>query len=276
MTFITRRDFIKYSAALGSLALLPCRLMASQAADASSAKGVNNYYLEHKQELTDAFRAVVKGAAQFLEPGFGLKRTQMITRQALGLFDRLLPEFPDVGGERNWVTKFIPIAAWYVALYQPMRTNGKTAEDVGKIVYELNKISLQNIPKEKALEEGEKMFSRESLDKMRDWAAWTQKREHPANWVAYFKPGDGEEFDYGYDYTECGVVKYFKAQGVPELAPYLCLTDFPRSAAFGSGLRRTKAIGQGDDACAFRYKKGRPVIQDWSTEITLIRSRMSR
>ena len=60
MTFITRRDFIKYSAALGSLALLPCRLMASQAADASSAKGVNNYYLEHKQELTDAFRALLR------------------------------------------------------------------------------------------------------------------------------------------------------------------------------------------------------------------------
>lgn len=274
MTYVTRRDFIKYSAVLGSLTLLPCSLMAGQATNASSNKGVGNYYLERKQEIVDAFREVLEGAVQFLKPEFGLERTQMITQQALDLFDKLLPEFPDVGGERNWDTKFIPIAAWYVSLYQPMRASGKTAEDVGRLVYELNRIGLQNIPKEKALIEGEKMFSRESLDKMRDWAVWTQKREYPANWVAYFIPGDGKEFDYGYDYTECGLVKYFKSQGTPELAPYVCLNDFPNSAALGSGLRRTKTIGQADGICNFRYKKDRPVIQDWSTEIVLIRSRI--
>ena len=88
--------------------------------------------------------------------------------------------------------------------------------------------------------------------------------------------GDGTAFDYGYDYTECGVVKYFRAQGAPELAPYFCLNDFPKSAVDGSGLSRTKTIGQGVDLCNFRYKKGRPVLQGWSTEIDLIRSRLSR
>jgi hypothetical protein len=131
----------------------------------------------------------------------------MMAQQAVALFDRLLPEFPDVGGERNWDTQFIPIAAWYVALYSPMRANGKTAEDVGKLVYELYKTQLKDIPKEKTFDEGEKIFSPASLDQMRDWAAWTQKRELPANWVAYFIQGDGKEFDYGYDYTECGAVK---------------------------------------------------------------------
>lgn len=268
-------QFIKYST-IGSLTLLPCTLFTRQVTNASSTNGASNYYLEHKKEITDDFRTTVKGVAQFWEPEFGLKRTRMLTDQALGLFDRLLPEFPDVGGERNWDTKFIPIAAWYVALYLPMRTNGKTAEDLGKLVYELNKIGLQDVSKEKALGERERMFSRESLDKMRDWAAWTQKREHPANWVAYFMLGNGKEFDYGYDYTECALVKYFKAQGVPELAPYVCLNDFPNSAIFGSGLRRAKTIAQGDGICDFRYKKGRSVAQDWSTEIALIRSRMSR
>ncbi len=120
------------------------------------------------------------------------------------------------------------------------------------------------------------MFTRESLDKMKIWAEWTQKREFPANWVADFIPGDGKEFDYGYDYEECGAVKYFSAQRVPELAPYFCLNDFPNSAVFGSGLRRKRTIAQGAGICDFRYKKGRAVIQDWETEMTLIRFRVPR
>lgn len=272
---IARRNFLKYSA-IGSLILLPCSSFVRRAADASSITDSSDYYLTRKQELTDAFLQVVEGAKQFLKPEFGPERTQIITQQALVLFDRLLPEFPEVGGERNWDTQFIPIAGWYVALYSPMKANGKTAEDVGKLVYDLNKIRLEDIPKQKALEEGEKMFTQESLDRMKTWAEWTERREYPANWVADFIPGDGKEFDYGYDYTECALVKYFKAQGVPELAPYVCLNDFPNSAVFDSGLRRKRTIAQGDGLCDFRYKKGRPVIQDWTTEITLIRSRMSR
>jgi hypothetical protein len=245
-------------------------------ADASSRATGGNYYLTHRQELTDAFQATTKGAVQLLEPEIGAERARTITQEALVVFDRLLPEFPDVGGERNWCTQFIPVAGWYVALYLPMRAAGRTAEDVGKLIYDLNVIKFRTMPREKAAEEGEKVFRPDTLDRFRDWAAWTRKREHPGNWVAYFVPGDGREFDYGYDYTECGVVKYFRAQGIPELSPYFCLNDLPRSAAYGSGLRRTKTIGQGDDLCNFRYKKGRPVLQDWSTEIDLIRSRAPR
>ncbi len=51
------------------------------------------------------------------------------------------------------------------------------------------------------------------------------------------------------------------------------LNDFLKSAAIGSGLRRAKTLAQGDDICDFRYKKGRPVVQNWDAEIDLIRSR---
>jgi hypothetical protein len=135
---------------------------------------------------------------------------------------------------------------------------------------------LEEIPKENASAEGKEMFAQDYLDKFKTWAEWTRKREYPANWVADFVQGDGKEFDYGYDYTECGVVKYFQAQGVPELAPYFCLSDFPKSAVFGTGLVRKRTLAQGDGICDFRYRKGRPVVQDWTTEIARIRSGPSR
>ena len=234
----------------------------------------SNYYISRKEELTADFLNAVEGAKQFWAPELGPERTHIMAQQAVALFDSLLPELPDVGGEKNWDAKFIPIAAWYVALYGSMKKAGKTAEDVGKLVYELNKLSLGDISDENAIAERDRFFSQENRSKMREWAEWTQKREYPANWVAKFISGDGTEFDYGYDYSECGLVKYFKAQGVPELAPYICVNDFPNSSCIGSGLRRTKTIAQGNDICNFRYKKGRPVLQDWSSEIGLIRSRM--
>lgn len=271
MALITRRNFLKHSAIV-SLTLLPCSLIMKKAANASFKSEPNSYYLVHKKDILDAFQNILAGARQFWTPEFGPERTQIMAQQALALFNKLLPEFPDVGGEKNWDTQFIPVAAYYVAFYKPMKMLGKTAEDVGKLIYQLNKIELESMPKEKTLQEQKKMFSLESLKKMKSWAEWTQKREYPANWVADFISGDGKEFDYGYNYSECALVKYFKSQGAPELAPYVCLNDFLISKAFGSGLQRTKTIAQGDGICNFRYKKHRPVLQDWSTEIATIRS----
>lgn len=274
---ITRRDFCKCSAlAALSLGLNPWgKLFSAGHAAATS----TNYYLAHRRELIGTFAGSLEGVYQFLEPELGMLRSRMITQQALDNFKLLLPNLPDVGGERNWDTEFIPIAAWYVALYEPMRAQGKTAEDLGKLIYDLNGYSLAETPKEQVLAEHKRLFSPEYLQQQRDWAAWTQKRELPGNWVATFieappGPRDADSsFDYGIEYSECGLVKFFQSQGRPELAPYVCLNDFARSKTFATGLRRTKTVAMGDGVCNFRYKANRPVNQDWSTEIGRIRAR---
>jgi len=53
--------------------------------------------------------------------------------EALALFNKLLPKFPDVGGEKNYLGNLIPFAARYAALYDPMKKNGRTSEEVGKM-----------------------------------------------------------------------------------------------------------------------------------------------
>ena len=57
--------------------------------------------------------------------------------------------------------------------------------------------------------------------------------------------GDGHDFDFGVDYTECGVVKYLAREGAPDLAPYLCWTDYPLFAAARLRLDRTETLAQG-------------------------------
>ena len=205
---------------------------------------------------------------------YGLDVARSIAKEAKQQFEALLPLIPDLGGARNIVIRDFPVALWCVAYFRPMKAHGKTAEELGKMVYDLFETELREMPEAARRSEEAKLFAPEHVNKLKEWARWTQKREYPANWVAVFVPGNGEKFDYGYDYSECAIVKYLKAHEAHEVAPYVCLNDFIRSRAYGTGLRRTKTIAQGDDVCNFRYKKGRPVTQNWYTEIPIIRDRI--
>ena len=269
---MNRRSFLKCSA-LTAIALVPGLPFACPSQRAFAKLATDNYYPAHAQELIADFTATLQGAVQFLAPELGKNRAQAITGQALDRFKALLPNLPEVGGDYNPDTPFIPIAAWYVALYDPLRSAGKSARDVGKLIYDLNVMSLGQMPAEQAKAEQRRYFSEDNRSDLHSWTVWTLRRDYPGNWVADFIPGDGKEFDFGIDYHECGVVKYFQAQGVSELAPYFCLNDFPRSRTLGTGLVRTKTIANGDGICNFRYKQDRPVTQDWASEIGGIRER---
>lgn len=85
----------------------------------------------------------------------------------------------------------------------------------------------------------------------------TQERRYPGDWLGRFIEGDGKDFDCGIDITECGICKFYSAQGAEELAPYLCLSDFVVSDAFDRRLVRYKTLAEGADVCDFRYKKCR-------------------
>ncbi len=83
----------------------------------------------------------------------------------------------------------------------------------------------------------------------------TQKRQYPQNWVQEFISGDGQSFNFGYDYTECGIVKFLEAQEATELIAYLCETDFAALEALGLKLERTETIASGCQRCNFRISK---------------------
>jgi hypothetical protein len=72
-----------------------------------------------------------------------------------------------------------------------------------------------------------------------------------------FIEGDGQDFTYGVDVTECAISKYLTAQGAQQLTPYLCLADYVTSEASGRGLVRSSTLAEGCASCDFRYKRGR-------------------
>lgn len=262
-----RRTFLQTSL---SLLLLPC---CSWQFPTIATAGGSRYYQARQAQLLGEFQGVLRGAQAMLTPEISSNRAQSIVQEATSRFQKLLPELPDVGGEQNINAEFIPIAAWYASLLPAMQEQNLSAERTGKLIYDLNCFDYTNKPAAVLQAEGEELFSPASLQRWRQWTTESQKKEFSANWVARFIEGDGDAFDFGIEYSECGVVKYLQSQNAAAAAPYVCINDFLKSKAIGSGLERTKTIAAGDGHCNFRYKKGRPVTQDWNTEVTRLKNR---
>lgn len=224
------------------------------------------FYVENKAKFLADFKGICAGAEKWMAARVSEPVAKATADDAVRRFEILLPGLPDLGGLANRNQPFITMAGWLTALYQAMREKGMAAKDAGRLLYDLYAADWASIPPQKAHTMGAALFTPAAQASLKEWAETSQKKLPPADWVGKFIPGDGKAFDLGYDYTECGAVKYFKSQGVAEVAPYYCLNDFLASRAQGTGLARQHTIAQGDTLCDFRYKQGRAVTQDWNTE----------
>jgi len=92
---------------------------------------------------------------------------------------------------------------------------------------------------------------------IRGMAERSQRGDYSDNLVLHYVEGDGEEFDFGIDYTACPINKLWREQGMSDVLPYICLWDYYSSELTGSGLVRTMTLSEGFDRCDFRFKKGR-------------------
>lgn len=68
--------------------------------------------------------------------------------------------------------------------------------------------------------------------------------------------GEGDEFDFGVNYLQCGNYTFVKRHGGEDFAPYVCMSDIVLSEAMGWGLIRTQTLADGCPHCDFRFKKG--------------------
>ncbi|MEZ7195530.1 L-2-amino-thiazoline-4-carboxylic acid hydrolase [Pseudodesulfovibrio karagichevae] len=212
-------------------------------------------------QLNASFAGLCAGAGQLLAGRLSPNDLQAALTKARVLHARLLP-LPDIGGPDNLVYSSFVVGPQYVALYKALSPYGVTAKEVGKLVYDLAAHSYaQQAPTLKA--NGERLFSPGYYAILRAWAERSRRKRYPMDWVQTVFRGDGTDYDLGIDYTECGLMKYFAAQGVPELAAYPCYVDFPASRAEGTGLYRTTTLAWGGEVCNFRYRKGRAVTQGW-------------
>ncbi len=255
---MSRRSFLKTLALVsaGGAAAATC-LSGCKARRASSSQ---SYYTDRRDEIIKDNRKVFTAMRPLLAEKFNAGEADAIFEATFRRFDMLLPGLPYIGGAQNDLTANLVNSAVGLAFYQEMKERGAPVEETGRILFQAVASLYTSDPMSKMM--GRLANGALAQDKIKKEAELSQTRTYPEDWVYEYVPGDGN-FEFGIDYTECGICKYFKAQGAAELTPYMCLLDAPISRAMNTGLVRTQTLGRGDSRCDFRYKTGGPVRVEW-------------
>ncbi len=88
----------------------------------------------------------------------------------------------------------------------------------------------------------------------------------PKNYHCACVEGDGKNLLFGINYTTCAGLHFLQAQNALEIAPYLCLGDYPVYRAINVGFNREQNWATGGQMCAFRFYKEYPTPRGWPPE----------
>ena len=220
-----------------------------------------NWYLKNKPRIMREIRFAIPHYRRFIEPAYGKDVAEAVVAETIQRFEALLPEIPYIGGSENILTENLYLSAAMLALYQSLKARGKSVEEVTRLIYQGTASLYSSFPFRWLLKwQGIQLFSKKRIEQRRRAAAISQQKLYPDDWVFDIVDGDGQTFEFGVDYTECGIVKYLTREGAPELAPYLCWLDYPMCKSMRVKLVRTETIAQGCERCNFRFSRG-PAVE---------------
>ena len=81
--------------------------------------------------------------------------------------------------------------------------------------------------------------------KMKKQARQSLQCQYPDDFVYRFVEGDGNDFDWALEFSECAVNKFYEKQGVAELKPYCNFFDVTYSRYLNMGIDASMTIGMG-------------------------------
>jgi hypothetical protein len=214
------------------------------------------YCVRHKAKLLEEHRRLAMIGQEIMAARYEADFIAAVTRESLAEFEKLIPELPYIGGEQNPLTDNLVFSASALAFYRVMKRRGRSVAETGELLYRIMEAWIRRYPRFIRRLMGYHTMSKFSRRLSRRRASLSQRCRYAGDWVFEYVEGDGETFEWGRDYVECGIVKFLHTQGADELTPYLCLTDYALFGALGIELKRTTTLAEGDEKCDFRFKRG--------------------
>lgn len=153
----------------------------------------------------------------------------------------------DIGSKNNLIGSYA-LAAYFIAMN---RSNNLTPEKNCDLME--NGLRHSKLFK-MFMGSADDYFSEKKMAFRRQWSKETYKRKYKNDWVVDVLEKT-DDYEFGFDYRECGVCKLCKDEGCPELARYLCRLDFMIVDVMGIHLKRTMTLAEGGEKCDFRFSK---------------------
>ena len=216
--------------------------------------------------MIGVFELSLRLQRKVLKRHFGVEKLDLWLGEAKRLHRQLVRELPDIGGRTNEMLPFLKTSLCLMPIVLVLKREGIPAQTIGAVIYDLAATTYLTIPAfaRKAL--AIRFFSRRRARRWVQIAARSQRRAFAGDWVVSVVEAP-PSFDYGYDITECAILKFWRQRGLGEFVPYLCLTDWAKWSAFGIHAHRTQTLANGHDHCDFRFTRdGGAIASGWPPE----------
>lgn len=205
-------------------------------------------------EFSESLR-IVEDDFRALLPQHSLEQLRPLV---LAELDRVLATLPYVGGAAGRMTPFFEQSAGFFALGRVLRRLRVPMETTAALMRKTFLARMLRSSPEQLSAQGRQWLSEASKASLRMLAEDSEDRVNPGDFVYQFvDPGvteEGQAFEFGLDYTECGFCKMCKANGDEELLPVMCSLDKESYSLRGIELFRSTTIASGADRCNFRFR----------------------
>ncbi len=195
-------------------------------------------------------------ARPYLTERYGAELADTAVTESTIEFEQLIPEIPYIGGKANSMTDTLVQMATLLAMYRVLKRQGKPVNEIGELAHKMAQTWVGQYPQFLRRLIGRYYFSTFNRRRLAQKAEELRQRQYPGDFVREVVTGSPEDdFAWGVNYLECGVVKFFAAQDADEFSPFMCEIDYLLFPALGIDLQRTGTIAQGCTHCDFRFSK---------------------
>lgn len=214
------------------------------------------YYSLSQNKLLKDFDWTCTLLENWLVARYGEEFTRMFQGEVRQEYEKLIPEIPYIKGVRaRMLNSFLLITAQELATYKAMKKHGKPASEAWELCHEALRGRLAKVPQWKRWLIRRVMFS-PLVKKIMRKRARQQEKGCFGDFEIEYLGGEGDQYDFGVNYLQCGNLMFVNRHGGEEFAPYVCMSDIVLSETLGWGLRRTQTLADGCVHCDFRFKKG--------------------
>ena len=211
-----------------------------------------DYYKSKKSDYFVQFNGFCERIGVLIGEKYGEGFKKGVMPEIKDEYESIYGEMPYIGGDENNLTTDLVSAAENLAFYKVLKKHDKPLKEIGELAYDAQKKAFDDLP-----ELVPPMTNPEVVIPYIKYAAKvSEEKKFPGDWVYEFIDGN-EEFDFGTEFTECGIQKLYRKYGADEFTPYLCAMDILMSECGNLGLHRTETLAEGSNRCDFMYKAGR-------------------
>ncbi len=231
-----------------------------------SVKVVADYYIKRKGKLMKNFDRQLAILSKLMRNKFSEAKIDEMVNQMKAEYEKIIPEIPYIGGQKNPMTLILIVSMSDLAILRILEKEGFNLREIGQFYYEFGeerfkrrKRNLERIGKDPE----QYPFEPEYMKMAKILCELKQKRDYPDDLVSDYIEGDGDSYEWGFNFNQCGIYNVYKRLGAEKYVPFICLLDFSEANILGYGFSRTQTIGNGDPICDHRYIKNSKTPRAW-------------